>query len=259
MLIVNADDWGRNKSTTDNTMVCFQNGRITSASAMVFMENSERAAEMALEADLDTGLHLNFIEPFNGVSKCRMLIEYQGRIASFLKAHKYASLLYNPLLTSAFEYVYRAQYEEYERLYKKKPTHFDGHHHMHLCSNVLWQTLIPKRSKVRRSFSFTSTEKSVANRLYRSLLDSLLMRRYRCVDFFFSIEPVQNFDRFCRILKLSLSHDVELMVHPEKSAEYSYLLSAEYREAIQGAKMGSYRMLRTTGMPVVVHTEENAK
>jgi hypothetical protein len=39
-------------------------GRITSVSGMVFMRDSERAAELANNSDLDVGLHLNFSEEF---------------------------------------------------------------------------------------------------------------------------------------------------------------------------------------------------
>jgi predicted glycoside hydrolase/deacetylase ChbG (UPF0249 family) len=37
MLIVNADDWGRSVAETDSALRCYQAGRITSVSAMVFM------------------------------------------------------------------------------------------------------------------------------------------------------------------------------------------------------------------------------
>jgi predicted glycoside hydrolase/deacetylase ChbG (UPF0249 family) len=35
-------------------------GRVTSGNGMVFMRNSDRAAELANNSDLDVGLHLNF-------------------------------------------------------------------------------------------------------------------------------------------------------------------------------------------------------
>jgi len=60
MLIINADDWGRSRTETDAALQCYEKGRITSASAMVFMEDSERAADIAKENQVDVGLHLNF-------------------------------------------------------------------------------------------------------------------------------------------------------------------------------------------------------
>jgi predicted glycoside hydrolase/deacetylase ChbG (UPF0249 family) len=224
-------------------MICFKNGRITSVSAMVFMKDSQRAAELALEHRLDVGLHLNFTTKFDQNHTSNKLLECQKNINAFLQKNKYCFLLYNPILRRDFHYVYRTQYEEYIRLYNNKPTHIDGHHHMHLCTNILIDQLIPKNSKVRRSFSFTSGEKSIVNRLYRSLVDRWLQGRYQCTDFFFSIEPILEFDRLRRIVELSLTHNVELMVHPEKQDEYNYLLSAEYMEIIRNTKIESHKAL----------------
>ena len=47
MITINADDWGRSEAETDAALFCYVNGRISSVSAMVFMEDSERAAELA--------------------------------------------------------------------------------------------------------------------------------------------------------------------------------------------------------------------
>ena len=53
-----ADDWGRDRETTERTLECFNQGAVSSVSAMVFMEDSERAAAIALERG---------IEPFSGL------------------------------------------------------------------------------------------------------------------------------------------------------------------------------------------------
>ena len=66
MLIINADVWGRSAVETDAALRCYEAGRITSVSAMVFMANSERAAELAKENQVNTGLHLNYSETFTG-------------------------------------------------------------------------------------------------------------------------------------------------------------------------------------------------
>jgi hypothetical protein len=71
-------------------------------------------------------------------------------------------------------------------------------------------------------------------------VDRWLQQRYQCTDFFFSIAPIFKSDRLCGIVELSLAHNVELMVHPEKQEEYSYLLSTEYMEMIRDKKTGSF-------------------
>src|SRR5258708_5317705 len=80
-LIINADDWGRSRDTTDRTLECCERGSISSVSAMVFMEDSERAAALARERGIDAGLHLNFTTPFSGEVYPAMLREHQQRIA----------------------------------------------------------------------------------------------------------------------------------------------------------------------------------
>src|SRR5580658_11155166 len=46
-VIINADDWGRDKDVTDRSLECVSQGVLSSVSAMVFMEDSERAAALA--------------------------------------------------------------------------------------------------------------------------------------------------------------------------------------------------------------------
>src|SRR5262249_51507297 len=135
MLIINADDFGRSVPETDAVLRCYQAGRITSLSAMVFMAESKRAAELAKENELDVGLHLNFTESFTGARIPAKLAGYHDKIARFLMRNKYAQILYNPFLRTEIAYSFEAQLEEFKRLIGKAPSHIDGHHHMHLCAN----------------------------------------------------------------------------------------------------------------------------
>ncbi|MFX0196077.1 MAG: ChbG/HpnK family deacetylase [Candidatus Hodarchaeota archaeon] len=242
MLIINADDLGKDKLTTENILACYEKGSITSASAMVFMADSERSADQALETKLEAGLHLNFSLQFSGLANWTKLNAYQQCIASFLGRNKYCFLLYNPLLKKHFDYVYKAQYEEYVRLYNRIPTHIDGHEHMHLCMNIMIDKIIPKGAKVRRNFFFTSAEKDPFNRLYRRIVDAWLTRRYDSTDFFFDISPIRS-RRLERIINLAKISNVELMVHPERPAEYTHLMSDEYLEAISGIEKCTYETL----------------
>src|ERR1043166_2509082 len=147
MLIVNADDFGRSKGETDAALACYQAGRITSATAMMFMADSERAAELAKGTGLDVGLHLNFTETFStGCSP--EVAKSQNRIVRYLKRSKYAQLIYNPILRREFRCCYKSQAEEFVRLYGKSPSHVDGHHHMHLCANMLFSKAIPRGTKM---------------------------------------------------------------------------------------------------------------
>ena len=73
-------------------------------SAMVFMEDSRRAADLAKDAGIDVGLHLNLTQPFSGEMPAKSLTDHHDRIVRFLTSGKYAFLIYNPALTAQFRY-----------------------------------------------------------------------------------------------------------------------------------------------------------
>jgi len=236
VLIINADDWGWDRATTDRSLDCFGQGRISTISAMVFMQDSERAAELAIENGLDVGLHLNFTQGLSGETVPSKFREQHISIASYLKARKFNQVLFNPFLRRSFDYVFLAQWDEFTRLYRKEPSRLDGHHHMHLCMNMLFLNKYPKGMKVRRSFTFTSGEKGPINRLYRFIVDGWLTSRFQCTDLFFSLKPIEP-ERIRRIVLLSKTAEVELMVHPGVDKEYQYLLSEDWLKLILSVRL----------------------
>ena len=236
MLIVNADDYGCEKETTDRILTCYLLKRIHCASAMTFMADSERAADLARENKLPVGLHLNLDREINGSQLPAKLRETHCKIASYLNARKWNMLIYNPFLHNYFDYVFQAQWDEFCRLYGEEPKRLDGHHHMHLCMNMLLSGKIPKGIQVRRNFSFNSEEKPIINRLYRCLVDWWLQRNYLCTDTFFSMTPlnqgVSSHERLRRPLLLSKFSAVEILFHPGLENEYMFLLSPEWEKII---------------------------
>ena len=242
-LIINADDFGRSAAETDAAYRCYAGGRVTSLSAMVFMEDSKRAAELAKENQLDVGLHLNFTEPFRGGDYPTELGEHHNRIIRYLRGNKYAQLVYNPFLRGAFACSYEAQSEEFARLYGKLPSHIDGHHHMHLCANILFSDLIPEGTKLRRNFSFWRGKKNIVNRTYRSLVDRWLARRYQLPDYFFDLTQSIQEKIVDRVAALAKSSSVELMTHPVVHSEAEYLMTDEFGELLQRLDIGSYALI----------------
>jgi predicted glycoside hydrolase/deacetylase ChbG (UPF0249 family) len=228
VLIINADDWGRSATETDAAMACYRKGRITSVSAMVFMEDSERAAQLCCENELDVGLHLNFSQPYNGRVPTAAVNKPHNRIVRFMLSSKFAILLYQPFLQADFRTIYETQVEEFIRLYGKAPSHFDGHQHRHLCANMLLHEVIPSGEKVRRNFSFWPDEKGSLNRLYRRLMDKRLARRYSLTNFFFSLGQCLKNRGLGRVAELAKSANVELMTHPASAEERSWLMGDDF-------------------------------
>jgi predicted glycoside hydrolase/deacetylase ChbG (UPF0249 family) len=246
MIIINADDWGRSRPETDAAMACYERGRITSVSAMVFMEDSERSAELAKTVGLDVGLHVNLSQRFTAKTGLSRLSECHAAVVGFLARNKYALLFYHPRLREAFRYVYDAQAEEFERLYGRRPSHIDGHQHKHLCTMLL-DRIIPAGEHVRRSFTFQPNEKSWLNRTYRHWVDQRLASRHRLTDFFFSLSRSLEMKTLDRVFQLAKASTVELMTHPANQHEFAYLRSDECEQTLSQVSKGNFTTLVTAG------------
>lgn len=222
-IVLNADDWGAHALTTDRIRECVLAGVVSSVSAMVFMEDSERAAEISGRDSVDTGLHLNLTMEFSAPGSSSRLIEHHRRIRRFLQ-RRYCTAIYHPGLAGSFEYVVKAQLEEFERLFGYAPRRIDGHHHMHQCANVLFGKLMPAGAIVRRNFTFWPGEKGLINRAYRKWCDAQLAKRYRLGDFFFNLMPMKPAGRLEKIFALGAAHNVEIETHPVNDEEYRFLM-----------------------------------
>jgi len=193
---------------------------------MVFMEDSERAANIAGQEEIDVGLHLNFTAPFSDPNCPAPLKNHQHEICAYLRGHRLARGIFHPGLVRSFDYVVAAQIREFERLYQRVPNRIDGHHHMHLCANVFHGKLLPAGIIVRRNDSFLPAE-SLIKRLYRRVQDRSLAQRYRLVDFFTNLSPLSPVVRLDRIFSLSREFVVELETHPVRAEEYRFLVTAD--------------------------------
>jgi chitin disaccharide deacetylase len=239
LLIVNADDWGLDRATTSCIADCVASGAVSAVSAMVFMEDSERAAWIAAERAIPAGLHLNLTTAFSARGCETPLVDHQRAIAAYLRRHRFAQLIFHPGLHRSFTYVVNAQLDEFRRLYGAEPDRVDGHHHMHLCANVLLGNLLPAGTVARRNFSFLPGEKTLVNRLYRQLVDRVLARHHRLTDFFFSLPPFEPSTRLQRIFALARRSVVELETHPARADEYRYLQRGEILRQAQGVRIGA--------------------
>jgi predicted glycoside hydrolase/deacetylase ChbG (UPF0249 family) len=243
MIIINADDWGRTTSETEAALECFKSGRITSVSAMVFMEDSERAAALAVSQGVDVGLHLNLNERFAKPPNAKQITAEHERVVRYLRTSKFCQLLYNPALRQVFPRVFQAQYDEFVRLYGRRPSHVDGHQHMHLCGNMLIGGVIPKGERVRRNFSFWPGEKSLLNRAYRRMVDRWIEGRFRTTDYFFALSQNLKPARWPRLSRLASEARVELMTHPAVASEFAVLMSEDFRDFLRGLELKTYAEL----------------
>jgi predicted glycoside hydrolase/deacetylase ChbG (UPF0249 family) len=246
MLIVNADDWGRTVADTEAAREAFLRRKVTSVTAMVFMEDSSRAAALALDLGIPVGLHVNFTEHMSGALTDSLRQEHAA-VARYLMRGRKAQLVYNPLLARAFARLFEAQLEEFQRLFGREPSHFDGHQHMHLCANMVFSRTIPVGVKVRRSLSFARGEKSVANRAYRAFVDWWVGLRCLQADYFFDLSQRMSPPQFARVCTLARDHSIELMCHPARRAESDFLGSPEYAAGVSGLRLSDYNEFACAG------------
>ena len=244
MLIINADDWGLDEATTNAIAACYERGRITSTSAMMFMDDSVRAAELAGSIDIDVGLHLNLTEPFTSGAEPQTRAS-QKAVAQFLQTNKLAGVILNPRLHRAFRRAVSAQLEEFRRLYGREPSHIDGHHHAHLSANVLFGCLLPADFIVRRHFTFFAGEKSWLNRTYRGLCNRILGIRCRMLDGFYDLTQHMHTPKMQRLAGLANAGVVELMVHPAEENEFSYLTGDDFGNWLRQVQITDFRSLNS--------------
>ncbi len=212
------------------------------------MADSHRAINKAKRSGLDLGLHLNFDLPFNGASVNSELIKKQEKISHYLQSSKYALIMYNARLKDEFSSVIQAQLCEFRKHFGKDPTHIDGHHHFHLCANIIWFNLLPKGIPVRRNFTFVKNEKGFFNRLYRKIIDMKIMRRHIVTDYFFSLTDILKNNSITEINAISRKKNVEVMTHPIWKMEYQFLMGQEFKKIIEGTYITTYNKINAKNL-----------
>ncbi|HLW94784.1 MAG TPA: ChbG/HpnK family deacetylase [Solirubrobacteraceae bacterium] len=253
LLIVNADDWGMDADTTAAIAECLQAGAVTSVSAMVHMRDSEAAAALPVGEALSAGLHINLTEPFTAADIDEAVRSRQARIAQYLNGPNWRRWGVSPTLFREVERAIADQLAEFKRLYRRDPSHFDGHEHIHQSLGVLAARTLPTGAKMRPSFTYLPAEKSAPNRAVRSAVNGALRARFQAPRYFFSIRDMHPSLGGAGIeekLALSSGSSVEVMCHPGWADERTILLDDAWRTLLAPRTLGSYEQLGATAAAV---------
>ena len=127
-LIINADDWGRDKPTANESWNASSDACSPPRVAWFSWKIPNVLRTSAREQGLDIGLHLNLTAPFSAPSVPTRLATHHQKVRVSC-ANRVARLLYHPGLADSFEYAVARQLEEFSRLYGRMPDRIDGHHH----------------------------------------------------------------------------------------------------------------------------------
>lgn len=246
LLIINADDWGLDPAATDAILACWRAGAVSSATALVWMADSDRAAGLARDERLPLGLHLNLIEPFTAPDVPARVAATQRRVAERLRHGGIVAHLYHPRWAADFERCIADQLERFDELYGRPPTHFDGHRHMHLVSNALFARALAPLTRCRRPINRLQHESTASNQGARELLHQLVRIRFGTTRWCFSLRPMipsAGGPGVSTKLALARRSSVEVVVHPIWSEEQAVLASAGWRELLQSHRLGSFEDL----------------
>jgi hypothetical protein len=234
MLIVNADDYGASERVTDAILTTMAAGAVTSASGMVFMRDTERAARLAREQGRAIGLHVNLTMAFTGEDVPDEVRERQRALTEVFTRESWRDE--TKVGRAARREVVRCvedQLTEFRRHFGE-PTHLDGHHHVHVHSAVL--DALPGRYPVRPVITPTSMLGTRDRRQRR------IHRRFVAPDGtvdFRHLHPALGGEGFA-VLDAAREGTLEVMTHPQPDDERAALLSDEWRSAIADLRRGSF-------------------
>jgi predicted glycoside hydrolase/deacetylase ChbG (UPF0249 family) len=245
MLIINADDWGYDTATTDAIVAVHREARVTSATAMVYMQDSVRAASIASKSSIPIGLHLNLMEQYSDVNTPADVRSRQKWVVSQYRTGYRRRWIPGRRLFSTARVCIEDQLEAFAELYGDL-THVDGHQHGHLSSAALWTLASRDNLVIRRGFTFRRSDKRLHNRMLRLALNRSLDLRFRTTDGFHSIRtlhPRLGGHGLEEIFREAQDRDIEIMVHPALPDEFEILMSAEWASLLSDVPLGSYRDL----------------
>ncbi|KAH3744809.1 carbohydrate deacetylase [Pelomyxa schiedti] len=140
-LIVTGDDLGYCEERTRGILRCWKAGRLSGASLIVNMENSQQAAREAKEANMPLGLHLNITEgspvcvASDGDTATSSITrrDSRGGQAQFLGKFAFAAkAMSGGVREDDVVREVEAQIARFEELVGTCPTHVDSHQHSHV-------------------------------------------------------------------------------------------------------------------------------
>lgn len=242
MLIVNADDWGLRAEVTDAILACWRAGAVGAASAMVHMEDSERAFGLAEQEGLPLGLHLNLTTPFTAAAVPAGRRRRQRAAVEYFAGARLRRRAFDPRVRALLDECVADQLEAFAAARGRRAAHADGHQHIQVCPTVLSSGSLGELSSLRRAHGFVPGQSSSPKRAYRGLLNLAVARRFRSVPFVSlrDVHPALGGVGLDGAVRRAWDGGVEMMVHPAWDDEREVLGSAAWLELLAAVPTGSH-------------------
>ena len=232
-VIVNADDYGFDENRTKAILQAYEEGWISTTTAMVNMPWFEKSLEMAKGSRLfdNIGLHLNLTEgtPLtDSIKKSPLFCDENGQFNAVFHRSKKCRLVLPEFERNAVKEEVAAQFEKY-RQSGLISFHLDSHHHSHTDWSVagivlpLAQKYGFKRVRLSRNFG---TGLTMPKRIYKYFLNKKLQNYLESNTEYFC-----NYEDFVKNWQiLPVQSSLEIMTHPLYSKNHEPDLSGELTE-----------------------------
>lgn len=250
LLIVNADDFGLCKAQNYGIIDAFNNGVVTSTTAMVNAGGIEHAVALsAANPELGVGMHF-VLTRGRPITAIPGLVRHGGELGKWIWDQANEGALPLEEIRQELE----GQYARFIERFGREPTHIDSHHHVHM---------IPQIYPIISAFA---KEKGVPVRLDRDAakLNGIALHGVRSTEGFdsgFYGEAITE-TLFLDVLdraRVRAERSLEIMCHPSfidntllaskycypRLAELEVLTSASLKYAIaeRGYRLGSFKDL----------------
>ncbi len=234
-ILVNADDFGKDESTTEAILHCFREGSITHSTCMV---NMPYCAEAMRHAKINgvlarIGLHVNLTEGVpltDDIKRIPMFCDADGLFNCAMYRNSLKTRFVLPLKArAALKEEVRAQAKRFEEL-GGVLMHADSHHHVHLDLSV-GCVIVPELKKVgfrtvRIGYN-AGKGRRLPVKIYRALYNNWIRHhigtrsKWFCSYYGYQDETLNWRSR---------SGTIEIMVHP-------MLVNGEIRDGEKGPEM----------------------
>lgn len=223
-IILHADDFGFDKDTTLETIRCFENNFISSASIMANMPSTKNAIDFAKNnPQFSFGIHLTYVDgivPLSEVKKISGLLDKNKRFkpSNQIRIRALLGLLSKKQIIEETKKQIGFLLDSGVNL-----SHIDSHGHIHkfpifqdAIRDVIFAFGINKVRKVQDVF-LNNEETKISNRIFKSF-DTSLKRKFQTTDYFYmpaSSMDVNWSDKIITKLSTFKQQEViEIGVHP---------------------------------------------
>jgi hypothetical protein len=216
MLIINADDFGKDHNVNTAILECFNKKMISSASIMANMPGFDEACKIAEDYDLThlIGVHLVLTEgvPLTEGIKNTHFCSPDGH---FILTRKKRLLCLNKKEKDVIATEIKNQIEKCKR-FNLPLTHLDSHHHIHEEWAVL-RLILPLLSEYKiphiRILNNMNTSSNRLKRIYRSLINRYLISEKISRSHYFGTR--RDYDHFSQLIPMNLpDKPIEIVIHP---------------------------------------------